>query len=291
MKRATIALIVVCLAALAAAPAEAGYHYKSRTWQEGENAAKEMAMDVESWVEGESAKVLFTSSGNPLMQEGTYLVTTDGGQKLYLVNPKEKTYAEWDLSAMLGVASAVLKGAQGVFNLEITEPKVETLLEEDGGTVAGEPTTHYRFRTTYDLHMKILGMKRSQHVVQIQDLWAADHLDNPALGIWLKREPPDLGDSGLNELVKAEMSKLRGLPLRTVVEETSVDKKGRQSVSRTITEVTEFGEAAVPATTFEIPADYELVQIAPVTAEGQPQQEEEEPKKKRGLRGLLRGDG
>jgi hypothetical protein len=264
MKRLVAVLIV---GMLAASSASAGIHYRARTYQDGANAAEQMNMTVEAWIDGQNAKILFQESGNPFMTKGTYLVTSDGGQTLYLVNPEEQTYSEWDLDAILQMAGNAMQSMGPMLDFKFENPRVETLLEEDGGKIHGYSTVHHRFRTTYTMHMKIMGMKRSQGHQSVQDIWSTDDIDHEALGVWLKREPPSMGDTGLKELVEAEMSKMKGFPLKTVDEVTTTGKKGRQQVTRTIAEVEELGETSIDSSTYEIPAGFQQVQMMPQSEE------------------------
>jgi hypothetical protein len=267
---------------LATLPAYAGVHYKSRTYQEGQGAADQMNMEVEAWVEGEAAKVVFTESGNPFMKKGSYLLTRDGGQTVYLVNTEDKTYGVWDLNAMLNTASAAMESMGSFMQMEISDPKVETLLEEPGGEIAGFDTTHYRFRTSYSMEMKIMGMKRGHDQVSVQDMWVTSELDLPGLGLWLRKDPPKMANSDLQKLVQAEMSKAKGWPLKTVDETTTVNQKGGESTVRTITEVYELKETDIDEGMFSIPDGYQQVDLMPaMPAEGEPQEEQG------GFRGLF----
>ena len=96
----TIIPALAAALALAAAPAFAGIHYKSTTHTDG--SSKVGDAQVEGWVSGAKARVDFRESGNPVAKKGSYLITKDGGKTVYLVNPEEKSYALWDLKAMIG---------------------------------------------------------------------------------------------------------------------------------------------------------------------------------------------
>lgn len=60
------------------------------------------------WVEGDLGKVLFDQKDkdNP-MANGNYLLTRDGGATVFLVNPKEKTYAPFSIAKALSVVSSL----------------------------------------------------------------------------------------------------------------------------------------------------------------------------------------
>lgn len=267
---------IVCLAAVLAVlgfatTAAAGVHYEAVTLTEG--PGKPQTLGVEAWVDGSSAKVLFTESNNPMAGSGTYVLTRDGGETVLLVNPEEKTYAEWDMEAMLAGLNQVMEQVGPLLNLEITDIEVEKLLEEPGGSLHGMSTTHYRYRTSYQMTVKVLGMGRSNLVERLQDIWSTRELNEPAMGLWL-RKTPTTGHEQLDQLIAAEMEKAQGFPLKSVEVTTSTDKKGRETVTRSSTEVTVLERGvAVPAATFEIPEGYTRTEMA-VPGAGAPEGEE-----------------
>ena len=265
MKRQILFLILI----LTALPAFAGIHYKAVTKTEGaQNQAGNM--EVEGWVSGDKARVEFKESGNPIAKEGAYLITKDAGKIIYLVDPEEKTYAEWDLQAMLGMAGAVMQGMGPLLKMEFSDPKVEKLLDEDGGTVAGLPTRHTRYRTSYTMKVKVLGMGNEAAVVTEQDIWATDRLQDIALGVWLRSDPPRTGNPQFDKLIAAEVDKAKGFPLKTVTVSTTTQKKGgKATTTRSTMQVTELDTSAdVAAASFEIPAGYEETQLLPMAQEG-----------------------
>lgn len=277
MKRLTIFLIL----ALAALPAFAGIHYKATTTTEDtQNRSNNMNMEVEGWVSGDKARVEFKESGNPMAKKGAYLITRDGGKTIYLVDPEEKTYAEWDIQAMLGLVGAVTQGMGPLLKMEFSDPKVEKLLDEDGGTVAGLPTRHTRYRTSYDMKVKVLGMGNEASVVTEQETWSTDRLQDVGLGIWLRSDPPRTGNPQFDKLIAAEVEKTAGFPLKTVTVSTTTQKKGgKATTTRSVMQVTQLDtKADVAAASFEIPAGYQETQLLPTG----------ESEEEGGLGGLLR---
>ena len=300
MRLLTLTLLAAGLE-LAAVPCSAGIHYRAtqKTWSEGaqgrNNEARNSEIQAEGWVAGNKAKVAFVASnGNPMAQQGTYILTKDGGKTLYLVNPQDQTYAQWDLQGMLGVVGSVMNGMGPLLKIQFTDPKTEKISEEDGGLVAGVPTRHYKYRTTYTTTVKVFGMGNTADVVSDQDIWAATKATDVGLGVWLRAEPPRTGNKDFDKLLASSAAKFQGFPLKVVTVSTSTQQKGnRQTVTHSTLEVTQFdANAAVPASAFEIPAGYKETQIAP-TQQGQQDGQQDEG----GLRGLLKrkkgngGDG
>ena len=133
MRSARTSLSLVLLFLLAV-PCAAGIHYQAVTKAQ-DASGRSTNIEVEGWVSGGSAKIVFRESGNPMFHEGAYLLTKDGGKTLYLVDPKEKTYAVWDLDAMVGMAGAMMQGMGPLLKVEVSDPKVEDLGSSDGGTL------------------------------------------------------------------------------------------------------------------------------------------------------------
>ncbi len=251
----------------AAVPAAAGIHYQATTKTETVQASRSSEVRVEGWAAGDKAKVEFKEStgGNPVTQKGTYILSKDGGKTLYLVNPEEKTYAVWDLKGMLGAAGAVMNGMGPLLKVQFSEPKVEKLAEDDGGTLLGVPTRHYKYRTSYTMNMRVLGMSNNSNVVTEQDFWTTTKLGDAGLGVWLRSEPPRTGNADLDKLLTAERYKMEGFPLKTVTVTSSTDlKRGKTNTTRSSMEVTQLdASAAVPAAAFEIPSGYKETQLLP----------------------------
>ena len=249
-----LALAVCCLLA-AASPALAGIHYTAQSRTSGD--AGSATSEVEAWVDGSSAKVLYRESGQPMMEKGTYLLTRDGGETLYLVNPEEKSYTRIDLAVLFQTLGALGEATGGMMKLELADPEVEKLSEEPGGEILGYDTTHSRYRTAYTTRIKVMGMKRESRSETVQEIWTTDELEDAGLGLFLRKEAIVTGDPGFDRVIANEMSKLRGFPLRSVATTTTTGgKRGRESTSKVETTVTSLEETSVPGSTFEIPQGY-----------------------------------
>ena len=267
VRRGPIALslsFALAAAALLAAPGRAATYFESTTTTKGQQG--EQIVRAQSWVEGDNARVTFAESALPGVPEGGYLVTSDGGRTIYLVNPEEKTYMLWDLSQMLGAVGAVVQGMGPLFKINVTEPKVEKLADEADEKILGYDTHHYRFRTTYGMEMRVMGMGQSSDVETVVDTWTSSALADPGFGAWLRRDPPRTGIADLDKLMDAQIAQgIQGVPLRMRTVSTSRDKKGRETVTTTDMEVTTIREEAPPAGAFALPADYEKVEMPAMT--------------------------
>jgi hypothetical protein len=221
-----------------------------------------------------------------MAQAGTYILSKDGGKTIYLVNPQDKTYAEWSLQGMLGAVGAIMNGMGPLLKVQFADLKSTKLGEDDGGTLVGLPTRHYKYRTTYTMTVKVLGMGNTADVVSDQDVWTTTKLTDAGLGVWLRAEPQRTGNAEFDKLIAAESGHFQGFPLKVISTSTSTSKKGdKTTTTRSTMEVTTLdANASIPAATFEIPAGYKETQITPTKEGEQGNQKEEEG----GLRGLLK---
>ena len=271
MRQLTLSLVSAAFL-LAAVPCAAGIHYKSVTRTQAEGAkVRSSDTQAEGWVSGEKAKIVFVeSNGNPMAQKGTYILTKDGGKTLFLVNPEDKTYAEWSLQGMLGAVGAVMNGMGPLLKVQFSDLKMDKVADEDGGVVVGLPTRHYKFHTTYTMTVKVLGMGNTANVVSDQDVWATTKVSDVAMGVWLRAEPPRTGNAEFDKLITAQAGKYQGFPLKVVTVSTSTPQKGNKATRSTSTiEVTQIdANASIPASAFEIPAGYKETQMVPTQGNG-----------------------
>lgn len=255
-------LAVLVLALVAALPAVAGYRYTAVTTTTSDQGNSRT--EVEAWIDGDNAKVVFTdASGQPMFERGSYMITKDAGRNIFLVNPDEETYSRLDLAAMMQSLNAMVESTGGMVDLEFEDPEVEKLSEEPGEELLGYPTTRTRFRTAFDVTLKVMGMKNRNRSESVTEVWTTDALDDPAFGVWLRKEPVETGDAGFDDIIAASLETVQGFPLKTVSDTTMTGgRRGkRQTESRSETVVTALEETDVAASTFEIPDGYEETEL------------------------------
>jgi hypothetical protein len=253
----------------AAAPAATGVHYLAvtRTSISGaeDTPPHTGQVQVEGWALGPRARIEVRESANPAARAGTYLLSPDAGRKVYLVDPKARTYTPWNLDAMLELVGGVLHGMGPLLQLHFSDPKVEQLPEGDGGNVAGLPTRLHRFRISYTTEVNVLGMSTSGSTVIEQQLWITDKLRDAGLGVWLRSEPPRTGSEQLDGLIAARTGGVPGYPLRAVTVSTSRQRNATPAVTRTTMEVTRLDAAVPPESAFALPPDFQEKQLLPGT--------------------------
>jgi hypothetical protein len=252
-----IALVLAgTLAPLHAALAES-FYYEARTTDQIEGGKERSHNLVKGWVDGASAKVEFQDQKGTMFKPGSYLLTKDGGHTLYLVDPKEKAYAKWDLEAMFASTFAMLESTGPLLHFEISNPTSKKLGEDDGGSVLGFPTRHYEWQSSYDMKMAVIGIKRQYHVDQMQEFWSTEQIGDQGFKVWLRPDRNRTGNSGFDQLIETEMAKAKGFPLKSITKSKMTTGKGKEQNSILTMEVTTLRKEPVAAATFELPAGYE----------------------------------
>lgn len=249
MNSKMISLVVVgCFLTLAA---HAGWEYTSVAKSEGDRgASKDLGnMTMKSLVDGDNMRIEFTESANPILGAGSYMTSQDAGKTVYLVNSKEKTYAKWDMSAMLGMAG-------GLMEMKIENPKMKKTIEEDGGKLLGYSATHYHFTSSYSMKMSILGMNIVSDMAQEQDIWSTKELKDSAFTFKGLMQDVKTGNESFDKLIAGEKEKVQGFPLKMVTAQTTKDSKGKTQTSKTIMEVTEIKSVKTSAGQFKVPEGY-----------------------------------
>lgn len=216
--------------------------------------------------DGANAKmeVVESPADNPFMPAGSYMLFKEG--ELLLVNPSARTFARFDPS--------MLEGMTGIMGqMEIADVAFEKVLEEDGERIAGHPTRHYQFKSSWTMGMQGMPMKTEMNLVE--DIWTTTAI-----------EVPDIAAGAANALpeqVKAfaetqGLLKVEGFPLKHVsVQGTKMNMGGAlgglgarmagrmagagNGETTTTMEVVDLEEVDVPASTFAIPDGYKETQL------------------------------
>lgn len=278
MRKITAITAVGWILLSGAAWADKGFHYVATTETTGTQMKKPDRLIVESWVEGPNAKIAFTEVGaaNPLLEEGKYLLTNDGGETIYLVDPKENTHARFDLSQILGMAGSVMDS--DLINMDVSNHRVEELESRGGPPMHGYDTRYRKYRTSYDLEMKIMGMKRADHYVMDNEVWSVDGLQAAGFQAWMR--PRKTGFDAVDKLLEGEIGKVKGFPFKTVTVTTSQGKKKNRTTTTTSTTVVdEFKESNIDNAIFVLNPDsreIQLVDLGGLDAQKEPEEQEEE---------------
>ncbi len=241
-----------------------------------------MNLKVQAWMEGNSGKVEFVKSDSDTMPKGSYLLTHDGGETVYLINPKKKTYSLWDTDALFATLGAMTKDAEGIIDIDFKDAEAEDLGTEPGGQLLGIDTTKKSWRTAYTMEMKVVFMERSRRIEATTDAWLTNEDSIPTLSsTWFAVKPPTTGDPDLDFVLSESMKRVDGTPLKVVQSTKMKDKKGRGKTSKMTMEITTLREESVDPNVFSMPEGYDEVPLFDLSEAGisAPTNDEDDPLK------------
>lgn len=214
-------------------------------------------------VQGKCMRLDYEQTNDSNVKKGDYIVSNDG-ESFYMVSTKEKQYMKFDF-AMAG-------GMMSLMSMKISDPKSQMVSDEAGPKMLGYPTRHVKYTVSYTMEMSIMGMKTKNQIVQETESWVTTKIDASAFEAWSRSFAAKGGNKDMEELMKATMKNIKGVPLKNIVLTTTTDKNGKKTTSTTTSEVTEVKEGSLPAKLFELPSDYKEIDLS---AMGAPREVEE----------------
>lgn len=261
-RRTSIALGATLLAA-AASPAAAraqaaarGYTYAFVIGSDDDKERTEGTMRVA----GDRARVDVRGEGDGPFD---YLLLSDHGSTLTVVNPKEREYSVSDADRFTSIVGAALRAVSALVSFDVEDPKIETQRLGAGGRVAGIPTQRYAIAESYVVNVRAFGTTTPEYHHMVTDYWVASSLELPPNPIFelMSRVDAALAQSDaayVRRAAEARASLFHGTPLRIVV--TSIKKDDKPSTEekptvRTI-EVTRVQEGPVDAAALEVPRGF-----------------------------------
>jgi hypothetical protein len=251
MKRAAVFLVV--LATAVSLTAGVSYEFKSVTEGRGGGELSGIAR-----VEGKNMRLEFASGDRVVFQNGSVVISKDGGRTMSILDTKKKSYYELSLEDTLNALGSVMNGLGGMFKMSITNPVVKVTEAGDGGAIEGYPTKKYVIDSSYDMLMSVMGMKNEMNVVSKTESWNTDKLDREAMS-FVQQKGFKTGVEDLDKLIAAESTAIKGFPLKQVRTQTSTSKNGKSTTNTTTTTISNVKKESVSDSEFEIPGDYKQV--------------------------------
>ncbi len=255
-------LLAMLTTAAVAPPAGAALRYTEVTVTE-KDGAEGGTMVTRILLDGLRARIDFLGSedeGAPVLAT---LVTSDGGKSVAFSEGGEDKCTQWDPAALFSTVGRLVAKARKLATVTVSGSGVEKILEEEGPSIHGHPTTHIRLRTTYAFKASaflILTYTVKEEVVE--DFWIATGLPDEPVAVELQKATGQTGFEEVDRLIGEAVALVPGVVLK---QETVVDRegyKGKKSRTRESVEVTsleQIDNSAISADAFSSPAGCAVV--------------------------------
>ena len=174
------------------------------------------------------------------MDNGSVLITNDGGKTLTILDPARKTFSTIGAGEMIGL------------DVKIANPKTTARDLGDGGVLEGYPTRRWSSETSFDATIDTFTI----HMTMRSESWRTERLPEAAATI-LAGESVRTGIAAIDKLLESMASaKVKGFPLK---ETTTIRTKGAAGDENSVTSTVAVHDvrrvATMPAQ-FVVPAGY-----------------------------------
>jgi hypothetical protein len=204
---------------------------------------------------------------SPMRKAGSVMLMHGADRKMFNLDPAKKEYWEIDLAKMQSQLSAMLKSMPGL-EMKFSDMKSDVKDLGDGESVLGHPTRHFQMTTSMTMNALMLTDTMSVSMESSSETWFAKDLPTEdytmAADTSMLTQFRDL-IPGINAgKFREQLAKLPKLvPLKSV--NTTSSYFGPIDMTFKVTQLaTKVEKTTVPASTFEIPADYKKVEMPKV---------------------------
>lgn len=249
-------ILSILLLALLATSGHAGMVYDFRSLTDGKGGTE---LSGRAAIEGRNVRLEIDKGDGLVFKNDSVVLSSDSGGSFRILDPARKTYYAFSVDELLGNLGNVVKSLGGMFQMDIENQKVNLSNAGEGPKIEGYPTRKYVMTSTYDMHMKIMGMKSSTKVRSRTESWTTDQI-GPEFTTFVQKKNLATGIEDLDKLLKAQASGIKGFPLKQVTTMTNTAQNGKATTNVTTMTITGIRKESVPAARFVIPTGYKEVE-------------------------------
>lgn len=209
---------------------------------------------------------LESSSGN---KANSWLLVTNGGRTVAVVNPSERSYAEMDADKFANIIGTAMRVVDAFLTLEVEDVTVETQRVGPGGTIAGRPTERWALVQEFVVNVGMFGKTTPQLHRVVTDYWIARDTEMPRNPLFEMLSTAETALAQSNrafvQLTDARRRELpRGAPMRIVVTSahSEADKLTADAPKIRRIEVGQYDIASIESSVLRIPAGYERKDVS-----------------------------
>jgi hypothetical protein len=246
-----LSLFAACFFAAVASFAGVTYDFRSET-----TGLQQVTVDGTVAVEGPNLRMSMFHGYAMVFQNGSIILSRDGGKTLSVFDPETHTYFEITLDEVTASIAGVLKNS--AVNVTFDNPVVNVKDAGDGGTLEGFPTKKTLLEATIDIHIDAMGQTLTSKMSMHNESWTTDKVPANAVNVFQQRSVVT-GIDALDKLIAAQSASLKGrFPLKQVTT-VHLIQNGRDLATTTTATVSNIKQKAIDASVFAQPEGYSRV--------------------------------
>jgi len=247
MKRAFSVLVF----ALLAQSAFAGYRYKVESVTSG---VQDSTTSGVAEVEGKNLRFNVEHGDGAVFTDSSYVVSTNGGRTLSVVDPSTKTYFEISLDQLTGGISTMMQSMGGQMKMTVLNPKVSVRDLGSSEKIEGFDTQRKAIDASYDMNIEMMGQKVAMNMSMSTESWMTTQIPLD-FASFLQTGELHTGIPEIDKLLAAQSKSLNGFPLKQVTT-IHINQMGQPMEIKTTTNVSGVEKKTIAASEFVVPAGY-----------------------------------
>jgi hypothetical protein len=247
MKRASIAFVI----ALLAQSVFAGYRYKVESITSG---MQDSTTSGVAEVEGKNLRFDVEHGDGAVFTDSSFVVSTNGGRTLSVVDPSSKTYFEISLDQLSGGISTMMQSMGGMMKMTVANPKVSVRDLGNGDKIEGYDTQRKAIDASYDMNIEMMGQKMAMNMSMSTESWMTSQIPLDSAS-FLQTGELHTGIPEIDKLLALQAKSLNGFPLKQVTM-IHINQMGQQMDIKTTTNVSGIEKKTIAASQFVVPAGY-----------------------------------
>jgi hypothetical protein len=199
------------------------------------------------------------------LQDGCWLVSTDGGKSLSLVFPPDPVkgreagrVARIDVEATVEAAGEVLRDMRGIATFKARSPRVKVTAEPKSEKVAGALARKSRVEISWDLDTTLQGVTKRISTRSDSTWWMTREFGDWKLPILDGRNALRSGYPEVDALLADETAALQGIPVKMKGITETRDPNGNVSKTDTTLLVLDLRREPISRKVFAIPEGYKV---------------------------------
>jgi len=240
-------MILAAIFAVMAQSAFAGMTYKVESVSSG---MREGTMSGTVEVEGKNVRFNIAQGDGIVFKDSSYLIATDGGKKMSIVDPAEKTYFDMGIDQLTGGAGML----GGMMKMRISNPQVSVRDLGAGDTIEGYATKKKAIDISYDMTIDMMGQTMAMSMSTSTQSWITDQIPTES-ATFLQTGELHTGLDDVDKLIAAQAKAFTGFPLKQITT-IHMTQNGSKMELTTTTNVSGIEKKSIAASEFVVPAAF-----------------------------------